>query len=173
MLRATKRPAWQGAVLCTVVGIALITGQPDYALVVRAEQNPQAAQGIDRTVLPAPEPTRPAITEVDARKAKAPPRFEVKAPPGAPNVVIVLIDDIGFGHSSAFGGPCQMPTCEKLANNGLRFNRFHTTSLCSPTRMALLTGRNHHVCNTGAVMELATGFPGNTGVPPNSVTPLA
>ncbi|MBI3466901.1 MAG: arylsulfatase [Planctomycetes bacterium] len=127
----------------------------------------------DRTVLPLKEPEYPPITEIDARKAKAPPRFEVKAPQRAPNVVIVLIDDIGFGHSSAFGGPCQMPTCEKLASDGLRYNRFHTTALCSPTRTALLTGRNHHVNNAGAIMELATGFPGNTGVRPNSVAPLA
>jgi arylsulfatase len=128
---------------------------------------------LDRTVLPVPAPTYAPITEIDARKVKAPPRFEVKPPAGAPNVVIVLIDDIGFGHSSAFGGPCQMPTCERLAAGGLRFNRFHTTALCSPTRMALLTGRNHHVCNTGAIMELATGFPGNTGVRPRSVAPVA
>jgi len=95
-----------------------------------------AGGDIDRTVLPIPEPATPTITEMDARKATAPPRFEVKAPQGAPNVVIVLIDDIGFGHSSAFGGPVQMPTAEKLAGAGLRFNRFHTTSLCSPTRTA-------------------------------------
>ena len=131
------------------------------------------ADKLDRTVLPIPEPKYPPITEPDARNAKAPPRFEVKAPKGAPNVVIVLIDDIGFGHSSAFGGPCRMPTCDKLAANGLRYNRFHTTALCSPTRMALLTGRNHHVNNAGAIMELATAFPGNTGVRPNSVAPLA
>jgi arylsulfatase A-like enzyme len=88
-------------------------------------------------------------------------------------VVIVLIDDIGFGHSSTFGGPIHMPTLQSLADNGLRYNRFHTTALCSPTRTALLTGRNHHVNNAGAIMELATGFPGNTGVRPNSVAPLA
>ena len=110
---------------------------------------------------------------MDARKATAPPRFEVKAPATAPNVVIVLIDDIGFGHSSTFGGPIHMPTLQRLADNGLRYNRFHTTVLCSPTRTALLTGHNHHVNNTGAIMELATGFPGNTGVRPNSVAPLA
>lgn len=127
----------------------------------------------DRTVLPIAEPAVAQITEIDARKAKAPPRFEVKAPAKAPNVLIVLIDDMGFGHSSAFGGPCRMTTCEQLASNGLRFNRFHTTALCSPTRMALLTGRNHHVNNTGAVMELATAFPGNTGVRPQGVAPLA
>jgi len=131
------------------------------------------AKGLDRTVLPIHEPTPAVITELDARNAKAPPRFEVKAPAGAPNVVIVLIDDIGFGHSSAFGGPIRMPTLEKLAAGGLKYNRFHTTALCSPTRVALLTGRNHHVNNAGAIMELATGFPGNTGVRPLSVTPLA
>jgi arylsulfatase A-like enzyme len=127
----------------------------------------------DRTVLPIPEPTRKPITELDARKAKAPARFEVKAPKGAPNVVIVLIDDIGFGHSSAFGGPISMPTVEKLAAGGLKYNRFHTTSLCSPTRTALLTGHNHHANNAGAIMELATAFPGNTGIRPRSITPLA
>lgn len=129
--------------------------------------------GLDRTVLPIKEPTYTPSTELDARNAKAPARFEVKAPEKAPNVVIVLIDDIGFGHSSAFGGPINMPTLEKLASTGLKYNRFHTTALCSPTRVALLTGRNHHVNNAGAIMELATGFPGNTGIRPNSVTPLA
>ena len=113
------------------------------------------------------------ITVLDARETQAPPRFEVKAPEGAPNVVIVLIDDIGFGHSSAFGGPIRMPTLERLASQGLKYNRFHTTALCSPTRVALLTGQNHHANNAGAIMELATGFPGNTGVRPQSITPLA
>ena len=127
----------------------------------------------DRTVLPIAEPKVTPITELDARKAKAPPRFEVKAPQGAPNVVIVLIDDIGFGHSSAFGGPIRMPTLEKMAANGLKYNRFHTTALCSPTRTALLTGHNHHANNAGAIMELATAFPGNTGIRPKSISTLA
>jgi arylsulfatase A-like enzyme len=131
------------------------------------------AQKIDRSVLPVPEPQPPTITELDARNAKAPPRFEVKAPKGAPNVVVVLLDDIGFGQSSAFGGPCKMQTAEKLATAGLRYNDFHTTALCSPTRTALLTGRNHHVNNAGAIMELATAFPGNTGIRPQSVAPVA
>ena len=74
---------------------------------------------LDRTVLPIVGPKPAPITILDARDAKAPPRFEVKAPQGAPNVVIVLIDDIGFGSSSAFGGPIHMPTLEKLASNGL------------------------------------------------------
>jgi arylsulfatase A-like enzyme len=133
----------------------------------------RAAGELDRTVLPIPEPAVTTISEMDARKATAPPRFQVKAPAGAPNILIVLIDDMGFGHSSAFGGPVQMPSAERMAASGFRFNRFHTTALCSPTRTALLTGRNHHINNAGAIMELATAFPGNTGIRPQSVAPLA
>lgn len=134
---------------------------------------PAAPGGLDRTVLPIHEPLPARITELDARNVKPPPRFEVKAPAGAPNVLVVLIDDIGFGHGSAFGGPCEMPTLDRLAANGLRYNRFHTTALCSPTRTALLTGYNHHSNNAGAIMELATAFPGNTGIRPQSITPMA
>lgn len=133
----------------------------------------QAEPDLDRSVLPIPEPAYRTITDLDARDAEAPTRFEVRAPAAAPNVVVVLIDDIGFGHPSAFGGPVNMPTAERLSKAGLRYNRFHTTALCSPTRVALLTGRNHHVNNAGAIMELATGFPGNTGIRPLSVAPLA
>ena len=138
-----------------------------------AAETALASGDLDRTVLPVREPVYPEDTTLDARNAKAPPRFEVKAPAKAPNVVIVLIDDQGFGQSSAFGGPINEPTVEKLASNGLKYNRFHTTALCSPTRVALLTGRNHHLNNAGAIMELATGFPGNTGARPNGVAPLA
>ena len=132
-----------------------------------------ATGGLDRSVLPIKEPTYPAITELDARNAKAPARFQVTPPEKAPNIVIVLIDDIGFGHSSAFGGPINMPTLERLAASGLKYNRFHTTALCSPTRTALLTGYNHHSNNAGAIMEVATAFPGNTGIRPQSITPIA
>ncbi len=103
-----------------------------------------ATEALDRTVLPIREPEYPSITELDARNAKAPPPFEVKAPKDAPNVVIVLIDDIGFGAASIFGGAIQTPTLDRLAQSGLRYNQFHTTALCSPTRMSILTGRNHH-----------------------------
>jgi arylsulfatase len=129
--------------------------------------------GLDRTVLPIKEPTPQTFTELDARNVTAPKRFEVTPPKGAPNVVIVLIDDIGFGHSSAFGGPINMPTLDRLANSGLKYNRFHTTALCSPTRTALLTGYNHHSNNAGAIMEVATAFPGNTGIRPQSITTVA
>jgi len=141
---------------------------------------PVAAQGpaqlvvpTDRTVLPIPEPQYPHSTVLDVRNATPPPRFEVKAPATAPNVLIVLIDDMGFGQSSAFGGPIHMPTVERLAVGGLRYNEFHTTALCSPTRAALLSGRNHHMNNLGSITETATAFPGQTGQRPNSVAPLA
>src|SRR5512147_308347 len=127
----------------------------------------------DRTVLPIPEPDYPHTTVLDARDATPPPRFEVKAPKEAPNVLIVLVDDMGFGMPSAFGGPVQMPAAEGLAASGLRYNQFHTTAVSSPTRTALLSGRNHHMNNMGGITETATAFPGNTGQRPNNVAPLA
>ena len=132
-----------------------------------------AQEKLDRRVLPIPEPQRPAYRELDVRTETPPPRFEVKAPAKAPNVVIVLIDDVGFGATSTFGGPIQTPTLDRLASSGLRYNNFHTTALCSPTRAALKSGRNHHTANVGSIMETATAFPGNTGQIPNSVAPLA
>lgn len=127
----------------------------------------------DRTSLPIKEPKRQAYVELDAANAKPPKRWEVKAPQGAPNVVIVLIDDIGFGASSRFGGPINMPVLDKIGKQGVSYNRFHTTALCSPTRVALLTGYNHHSNNAGSIMETSTAFPGNNGVRPQSITPMA
>ena len=136
-----------------------------YAATVTAQTGP------DRTTLPIPEPQYPHSTVLDVRNATPPPRFEVKAPAGAPNVLIVLIDDMGFGQSSAFGGPIHMPTVERLANDGLRYNQFHTTALCSPTRAALLTGRNHHTNNMGSITETATAFPGQDRAAPRQRGP--
>jgi len=133
----------------------------------------QTADKLDRSVLPIAEPKRPVYTEIDARKVKVPPRFEVKAPKGAPNVVIVLIDDMGFGVPSTFGGPVAMPTLDNLAHDGLRYNNFHTTALCSPTRAALKSGRNHHTVNMAYITEMATGLPGATGQIPSAAAPLA
>jgi arylsulfatase A-like enzyme len=157
----------------SLVLVALLSTVPVAA--VSAQNAPSAPIELptDRTVLPIPEPQYQNSTVLDVRNATPPPRFEVKAPAGAPNVLIVLIDDMGFGQSSAFGGPIKMPTVDRLASSGLRFNEFHTAALCSPTRMALLTGRNHHMGNTGSIMETATTFPGNTGQRPESVAPLA
>jgi arylsulfatase A-like enzyme len=136
-------------------------------------QQPGAAGEPDRKILPIQEPKRRTYTETDARDAKAPPRFDVKAPAGAPNVVIILIDDLGFGATETYGGPISTPTLERLAKNGLRYNNFHTTALSSPTRAALKSGRNHHTANMGFITEMGTSFPGATGQIPNSVAPLA
>lgn len=132
-----------------------------------------AQENINREILPINTSEPATYTELDVRDTKPPKRFVVTPPEGAPNVVIVLIDDLGIGATNTFGGPIKTPTMDKLAGNGLRYNNFHTTSLCSPTRMALKTGRNHHTCNTGSIMETATAYPGNTGSLPNSVAPLA
>lgn len=159
----------KSTILLLLSGLFAVT----FTLSAGAQSQTVVEDQFNRTSLPIPELPVVPMTTLDARDAKAPPRFEVKAPQGAPNVVIVLIDDIGFGASSAFGGPIKMPTLDKMANAGLRYNRFHTTALCSPTRTALLTGHNHHANNAGAIMELATAFPGNTGIRPLTITPLA
>jgi len=131
------------------------------------------AQDLDRKILPIQPPAHEPITEMDARNATRPAPFEITAPDGAPNVVIVLIDDIGFGAAEPFGGAIETPALDRLASQGLRFNRFHTTALCSPTRAALLAGRNHHNVNVGSVMEIATGFPGNQGIRPDDAKYVA
>jgi arylsulfatase A-like enzyme len=128
-----------------------------------------------RTVLPVSDPPRGEITATDAKdpEAKFPPIEPLRPPDGAPNVLIVLLDDVGFAASSAFGGPCSTPTAERLAAGGLKFNRFHTTALCSPTRQALLTGRNHHTVGMGGITEIATSAPGYNSIRPKSCAPLA
>jgi arylsulfatase len=128
-----------------------------------------------RSHLPMRNTTRPGLITYDAKDpdTKFPPIEQLRPPKGAPNVLVILIDDAGFGSTSAFGGPCQTPNAEKLAANGLKFNRFHTTALCSPTRQALLTGRNHHSCGMGGITEIATGAPGYCSVLPNSMAPVA
>ena len=129
----------------------------------------------DRSILPVPDRDEPGPTILDARDAAATfPAIEPLRPPaGAPNVLVVLIDDAGFAASSAFGGPCSTPTAERLAAGGLKYNRFHTTALCSPTRQALLTGRNHHTVGMGGITELATSAPGYSSIRPNTCAPLA
>lgn len=130
---------------------------------------------LQREVLPIPDRKPVGLTTYDAKdpEAKYPPIRDLRPPEGAPNVLVILIDDAGFGASSAFGGPCQTPTAEQLAADGLRFNRFHTTALCSPTRAALLTGRNHHTVGMGGITEIATGAPGYNSLRPNTCAPLA
>jgi arylsulfatase len=130
---------------------------------------------IQRDILPIPDPQYVGLTAYDAKDpdAKYPPIEPLRPPTGAPNVLIVLIDDVGFGASSAFGGPCNTPTAERLAAGGLKYNRFHTTALCSPSRQALLTGRNHHSVNMGGITEIATSAPGYNSIRPKDKAPIA
>ena len=130
---------------------------------------------IQRSILPIPPRAHQGITTYDAKDPATsfPPITPLRPPDGAPNVVVVMIDDAGFGSSSVFGGPCQTPNIKKLANEGLRYNRFHTTALCSPSRQALLTGRNHHSVGMGGITELSTADPGYSSVLPNTKAPLA
>jgi arylsulfatase A-like enzyme len=133
------------------------------------------AEQISRDVLPIPDRPYGGELPVDAKDPEAtfPPIEPLLPPAGAPNVLAVLLDDVGFGASSAFGGPCATPTAERLAGNGLKYNRFHTTALCAPTRAALLTGRNHHTVGMGVITELATSAPGYSSIRPNTCAPLA
>ena len=132
-------------------------------------------KNIHRTILPIPDEQYVGLTTYDAKdpNTKYPPINELRPPAGAPNVIIFLIDDAGFGSSSAFGGPCNTPTAERLAGKGLKYTRFHTTALCSPTRAALLSGRNHHSVGMGAVTEMATSAPGNSSIRPKNKAPIA
>ena len=129
---------------------------------------------VRRDILPIPDVPHVGLTTYDAKDPDTsyPPIRDVRPPATAPNVLVILIDDVGFGASSAFGGPCQTPNFERLAAGGLKYNRFHTTALCSPTRQALLTGRNHHSVGMGNITETATAAPGYTSVLPNTKAPL-
>ena len=128
-----------------------------------------------RSMLPIPDRPAPGLTTYDAKDPDTvfPPIEPLRPPEGAPNVLIVLLDDVGFGAASAFGGPCATPVAERLAAGGLKYNRFHTTALCAPTRAALLSGRNHHSVAMGSITETATSAPGNSSVRPNTKAPLA
>src|SRR3954470_22086152 len=134
-----------------------------------------AQRATGREVLPIPNRPHVGLTTYDAKDPDtAFPAIEaLRPPPGGPNVLIVMLDGAGCGSASAFGGPCSTPTAERLAANGLKFNRFHTTALCSPTREALLTGRNHHTVGMGVITELATSAPGYNSIRPNTCAPLA
>src|SRR6476660_1917562 len=131
-------------------------------------------QSARRGVLPIPDRQHLGLITYDAKDPDtAFPPIEPQLPPeGAPNVLIVLLDDVGFGAGSPFGGPAAMPTAERLQTDGLTYNRFHTTALCAPTRAALLSGRNHHSVGMGLITETATSAPGYNSMRPNTCAPL-
>ncbi|MCL1635600.1 arylsulfatase [Luteimonas sp. SX5] len=130
---------------------------------------------VQRSILPIPDISHAGLTTYDAKDpdTKFPPIRDLRPPKGAPNVLVILIDDAGYGAASVFGGPCRTPNFEKLAAGGLRYTRFHTTALCSPSRQALLTGRNHHSVGMGGITEIATAAPGYNSVLSNTKAPLA
>jgi arylsulfatase len=134
-----------------------------------------STEKLGREVLPIPERKHVGLTTYDAKDPETsfPPIEPLRPPKDAPNVLIVMLDDVGFGASSTFGGPVSTPTAERLAAGGLKYNRFHTTALCSPTRQALLTGRNHHSVNMGSITEMATSAPGQNSLRPLDAAPLA
>src|SRR5262249_19986652 len=130
---------------------------------------PRAAASQTPSVLPPPQP--PFQGKIERTVKGSTPDFpkSIEAPAGAPNVLLILTDDVGFGATSTFGGPIQTPNFQRVADSGLRYNMYHTTALCSPTRAALITGRNHHSVASGVITEFATGFPGyNSLVPPSA-----
>src|SRR3984893_12061015 len=154
--------------LVLAVGVGLFLG-------LAARILPAYAQQIDRTQLPIPDAQYkyPGKIPLDPREAKFPPIKLLRPPEGAPNVVVILLDDIGFGAPSTFGGGVNMPVLDSLAKQGLRYTQFHTAALCSPTREALLTGHNHHSIGMGAITELATSAPGYNSIRPNQAATIA
>jgi arylsulfatase A-like enzyme len=136
---------------------------------------PVKPEKIQRSVLPIPDRphTGPVTYDASDPDTSFDPIVPLRPPEGAPNVLVILLDDVGFGAASAFGGPCQTPNAEALAEAGLKYNRFHTTALCAPTRQALLTGRNHHSVGMGGITEVATSAPGYSSIRPNTAAPLA
>jgi len=127
----------------------------------------------DRSRLPLPESKFAGVIEKTYLTSKADWPKVPTPPDGAPNVVVILLDDVGFGQTSTFGGPVQTAGLDKLAARGLRYNRFHTTAICGPSRAALITGRNHHNCGVGFLAEWATGFPSYNNMIPRSTASIA
>jgi arylsulfatase A-like enzyme len=148
--------------------------RPDDAVASESE-GASMSERPNRTVLPVHDRLHTGLVTYDAKDPDTsfPPIEPLRPPAGAPNVLVVLLDDTGFGASSTFGGPIRTATFDRLAANGLRYNRFHTTALCSPTRQALLTGRNHHAVGMGSITELATSAPGYSSIRPRAAAPLA
>jgi arylsulfatase len=146
-----------------VIFAALFCGLASFGAAVSAQQAGQWPTASTPSVLPRPDfhfPGNIGRTIEDSDPAQFPQ--PVQAPAGAPNVVLILLDDAGYGQFSTFGGGIASPTMDALAADGLRFTRFHTTALCSPTRAALITGRNHHSVASGIIGEAATGYDGYT-----------
>jgi arylsulfatase A-like enzyme len=158
--------------LGVLLGYTAATGKLA-SLLGREDGKSAAADKLDRTALPAPDAPFQGVAKrtLDGSKPDFP--RTVTPPQGAPNVLLILVDDAGFGNASTFGGPCQTPNLTKLADRGLKYNRFHVTALCSPTRAALLAGRNHHAVGFGSIAEFAGGWPGYNSTWPKNAAGVA
>jgi arylsulfatase len=156
-----------GALLGWLAAVSTVSGE------VQEQVGTGAQTSAGRSALPIPDAPYQGVSNRTLAGSRPAFPAPVKAPAGAPNVLLVLIDDAGFGNPSTFGGPCQTPTLTKLASQGLRYNRFHVTALCSPTRAALLTGRNHHAVGFGSIAEFAGGWPGYDATWPKSAAGMA
>ena len=139
------------------------------SLILAQELPPEKSPTGGSPVLPVPDEPFGGVIGRKASESKPDFPVGVTAPKGAPNVLLIMTDDTGFGATSTFGGPIPTPNFDRVAKNGLKYNHFHTTALCSPTRAALLTGRNHHTCGMASITEFATGYPGYTSLIPKSV----
>ena len=142
-------------------GVAMFVALPAPAQQITGTPgSPSATTTIDGKQLPPPDPKFGGVIKDSAKDSKPcwPPR--VVPPKGAPNVLLIMTDDQGYGVSSTFGGVIPTPAMDRIAKAGLRYTQFHSTALCSPTRAALITGRNHHSVGFGVIAEQATGYPG-------------
>src|SRR5512146_2044672 len=150
---------WKVALLAaTLLGV---TAAPSFAQQITGEPgSPSATTTLDGKQLPPPDPKFGGVIKEKATESKSWWAPRVVPPKGAPNVLLIMTDDCGFGSPATFGGVIPTPALDRVAKNGLRYSNFHSTSLCSPTRAALITGRNHHVAGFGVVGEIATGYPG-------------
>ena len=133
----------------------------------------KSSHSTEQQILPKPDPQFQGVISADSAKSRAAFPEEVTARQGAPNVVLILVDDVGFSATSTFGGAIQTPNFDRLASSGLRYNNFHVNSLCSPTRAALLSGRNNHQVGFGTVAEAASGFPGYNSLWPKNAASVA
>lgn len=154
-----RSPVWTTAVLAVggLLGWLFASGHLAEAFAQQQKANEASPSA---NVLPVPLAPFKGTISLRTKDSNSDFPQPVQAPKAAPNIVLVLLDDVGFGATSTYGGPCNTPTFTKLAANGLKYSQFHTTALCSPTRAALITGRNHHSTHTACIMELGTGFPG-------------
>src|SRR5450631_3176434 len=160
------------AVFCLFILSGIVScNQPEQKK--ESDETTAAKSGFDRTILPILPAPFAGIVDTNSSGSKPDFPVEISAPEGAPNVLLILTDDVGFGASSTFGGPISTPTFDSLAANGLKYNEFHTTALCSPTRAALITGRDQHAVHTGIIMERSLGYPGYDSLMPKSAGTVA